>query len=82
MTGDYFSLIKHILFTVILFTVNVPVLSDQITVVHPRVSHDDNSLIIAFLAASFLDPNANHVVITAGRPYGMAATASEIAILK
>ena len=62
--------------------VRVPVLSEQITVVHPRVSTDGNLLTIALLAAIFLVPKAKQVVITAGRPSGIAATARAIAILK
>lgn len=73
----YPSLTAHIW-----FLVNVPVLSEQITVVQPKVSTDGNLLTIAFYAAIFLVPNAKQVVITAGRPSGIAATAKAIAILK
>jgi len=62
--------------------VSVPVLSEHITVVQPSVSTDGSLLTIALLAAIFLVPNAKQVVITAGRPSGIAATASAIAILK
>jgi len=37
---------------------------------------------MAFFLAIFLEPRASQVVMTAGRPYGIAATAREIAILK
>ncbi len=60
----------------------VPVLSEQITVVHPRVSTEFNFLTIAFYFDILLDPRAKQVVITAGRPSGMAATARATAILK
>lgn len=62
--------------------VNVPVLSEQITVVHPRVSTEGSLLTIALFYAIFLVPKAKHVVITAGSPSGIAATANAIAILK
>ena len=64
------------------FLVRVPVLSEQITVVHPRVSTELSFLTIQLLRAIFLVPRAKHVVITAGRPSGIAATAKAIAILK
>lgn len=62
--------------------VKVPVLSEQITVVHPKVSTDGSFLTIAFYLAILLDPRAKQVVITAGSPSGMAATAKATAILK
>lgn len=37
---------------------------------------------MAFFLAIFRVPNAKHVVMTAGKPSGMAATASATAILK
>ena len=64
------------------FVVNVPVLSEQITEVHPKVSTDGSFLTIAFCFAIFLVPSAKHVVITAGKPSGIAATANATAILK
>ena len=67
---------------VIAFVVNVPVLSLQITDVHPNVSTLGNVLTIAFCFAIFLVPSARHVVTTAGSPSGIAATASATAILK
>ena len=71
-----------ILVTVIEFCVRVPVLSEHITDVQPRVSTDGRDLTMAFLAAIRLVPNAKHVVITAGKPSGIAATARATAILK
>jgi len=37
---------------------------------------------MAFFFAIFLVPSAKHVVITAGKPSGIAATARAMAILK
>ncbi len=62
--------------------VKVPVLSEQITDVQPNVSTDGNDLTIAFFAAIRLVPKAKHVVMTAGKPSGIAATAKATAILK
>jgi len=50
--------------------------------VHPRVSTEGSLLMIALFAAIFLVPRARQVVMTAGSPSGMAATARAIAILK
>jgi len=52
------------------------------TVVHPSVSTDGNLLTIALFYAIFLVPRARHVVMTAGSPSGIAATANAMAILK
>ena len=54
---------------------SVPVLSEQITDVQPSVSTDGSERTIAFFLAIRRVPNARHVVMTAGRPSGMAATA-------
>jgi len=62
--------------------VSVPVLSEHITEVQPRVSTDGNDLTIAFFLAIRRVPRAKQVVITAGKPSGMAATAKATAILK
>lgn len=43
--------------------------------VQPSVSTDGNERTIAFFLAIRRVPNARHVVITAGRPSGIAATA-------
>jgi hypothetical protein len=58
-----------------MFVVRVPVLSLQMTVVHPNVSTEGRDLTMAFRRAILLVPRAKHVVTTAGRPSGMAATA-------
>lgn len=68
--------------TTISLVVSVPVLSEHIIVVQPKVSTDSNFLIIALCLAILLDPSARQVVITAGSPSGIAATASETATLK
>ena len=62
--------------------VRVPVLSEQITEVQPRVSTDGKLRTIAFFLAIRLVPSARQVVMTAGSPSGMAATANATAILK
>ena len=49
---------------------------------HPRVSIESNFLTIALQSDILLDPNARQVVITAGSPSGIAATANATAILK
>ena len=66
--------------TLIWFVVKVPVLSEQMTLVLPRVSTDGSERTMAFLRAIFFVPSARHVVMTAGRPSGMAATARATAI--
>lgn len=55
--------------------VSVPVLSEQITEVQPRVSTEGRLLTMAFFLAILRVPSARQVVMTAGRPSGMAATA-------
>ena len=62
--------------------VSVPVLSEQITDVQPKVSTEGSDLTMAFFLAMRLVPKAKQVVITAGRPSGIAATANATAILK
>jgi hypothetical protein len=64
------------------FVVSVPVLSLHITEVHPNVSTEDSVRTIAFCFAIFRVPSARHVVTTAGRPSGIAATARATATLK
>ena len=61
--------------------VKVPVLSEQMTEVQPRVSTDGKERTIEFFFAMRLVPRARQVVMTAGRPSGMAATAKATAIL-
>ncbi len=66
---------RHTRQTDIWFVVNVPVLSEQITDVQPSVSTDGNERTIAFFFAIRRVPNARQVVMTAGKPSGIAATA-------
>ena len=61
--------------TVILFWVSVPVLSEQITDTQPRLSTAFNFLIIAFSFAIFWVPKAWTMVTMEVRASGMAATA-------
>ena len=61
--------------TDIWLVVNVPVLSEQMTDVQPSVSTDGNERTMAFFFAIRRVPNARQVVMTAGKPSGMAATA-------
>merc|ERR1719211_30850 len=72
----------NILQTDIMLVVRVPVLSEQMTEVQPRVSTEGKDLTIAFFLAIRLVPRAKQVVMTAGKPSGMAATAKATAILK
>ena len=51
-----------------MFVVKVPVLSEQITDVHPSVSTDGKDLTMAFFLAMRRVPRAKQVVITAGKP--------------
>jgi len=69
-------------FTLIWLVVSVPVLSEQITLVQPRVSTLGRFLTIALFLAIFWVPRARQAVMTAARPSGIAATASATAILK
>merc|ERR1711936_57381 len=71
----------NILQTDIMLVVSVPVLSEQMTEVQPRVSTDGRDRMMAFLAAILLVPRARQVVMTAGRPSGVAATARATAPL-
>ena len=57
----------------------VPVLSVQIISVLPSVSTLDIFLTIAFFLAKMFIPTDKMTVMTAGKPSGMAATASDIA---
>lgn len=56
--------------TDIWLVVRVPVLSEQMTEVQPRVSTEGKLLTIAFFFAIRRVPKARQVVITAGRPVG------------
>lgn len=60
---------------VISFFVNVPVLSEHITVTHPRVSTAGNFLTTACLEAIRITPIAKVTATTIGKPSGIAATA-------
>ena len=62
--------------------VSVPVLSEQMTDVQPSVSTDGSERTMAFFLAIRRVPRARHVVMTAGKPSGIAATARATAILK
>ena len=68
--------------TVILFWVRVPVLSEQMVCVQPRVSTAESLRIIAWRLAILVTPSESTMVTTATRPSGMAATASETATIK
>ena len=67
---------------VILFWVRVPVLSEQITVVLPRVSTALRRLMMALHLTIFCMPMARTTVTTTVRPSGMAATARETEVMK
>lgn len=56
------------LVTHIWLVVRVPVLSEQITEVQPRVSTDGRLLTMAFFLAMRRVPRARQVVMTAGKP--------------
>ncbi len=67
--------------TVISFWVSVPVLSVQMTMVLPSVSTAGSLRMIARRFAMRFTPMARVTVTTAGRPSGIAATASAMAAL-
>ena len=71
----------QILRTVILFSVNVPVLSEQITDAVPNVSTAGNFLIIAFLRTIFWTPKDKAKVTITIKVSGTAATANETAVI-
>mgnify|MGYP003970768801 CR=1 FL=1 len=60
----------------------MPVLSERITVVAPRVSTDESCFVIAFFFAKRCTPRASAIVIVAGSPSGTAATATDIVNIK
>lgn len=67
------------------FQQNLPVppqLEHMLTVVHPSVSTEGKLRTMAWCLAMRRVPSARQVVTTAGRPSGIAATASATAILK
>ena len=63
-----------ILHTDILFCVIVPVLSEQITVADPMVSHATNCLTRDFALVIFRMARANEIVTLMGNPSGTATT--------
>ena len=65
--------------TTISFRVSVPVLSVQMKVVDPSVSTAWSRRTIALRLAMRRTPSDSETVTIAGRPSGIAATASEIA---
>ncbi len=67
--------------TVILFWVRVPVLSEQMTWVQPRVSTAVSFLITALCWLIFVTPMERTTVTTVASPSGMAATASDTATM-
>lgn len=58
--------------------VSVPVLSEHMTVTAPQPSAAESFLIMAFLLANSLAPNARLMVTIAGKPSGTADIAREI----
>ena len=62
--------------TVILFCVKVPVLSEHITLLLPSVSTAGSLRIMLFFLAILVTPIESIIVTIAGRPSGIAATAS------
>merc|ERR1712179_283985 len=65
---------NHMWATVILFWVRVPVLSEQIVEVDPRVSTASKFLTKQFLDAILFAVNVKHTVTVARRPSGTLAT--------
>ena len=63
---------------VILLIVKVPVLSEQITAVEPKVSTEGNFLISAFFLVIFFTPIERTIVTIAVNPSGIAIAAREI----
>ena len=68
--------------TVILFCVRVPVLSEQMILVQPRVSTAVSFRMIAWFLLIRVTPMESSTVTTALNPSGIAATARETAIIK
>ena len=68
--------------TVIMFWVSVPVLSEQIQVVDPKVSIDSRFLTKTFFLAIYLAVRASWIVTAATTPSGTFATSTPIAIMK
>ena len=68
-------------FTVILFWVSVPVLSEQITEAEPSVSTAGRLRIMALRLTIRLTPSASTTVTIAGSPSGIAATAKATEVI-
>ena len=66
---------------VISLRVRVPVLSEQMTVTEPRVSTAGSLRVMALRRTICCTPNARVMVMMAGRPSGMAATAKPMAAI-
>jgi len=65
-----------------MFWVRVPVLSEQIQVVDPRVSIDSRFFTRTFFFAIYLAVSASWMVTAATTPSGTLATSTPIAIMK
>ena len=65
-----------------MFCVSVPVLSEQIICVQPRVSTAVSLRIMALRFDILVTPMERTIVTTVASPSGIAATAREIAIIK
>ena len=72
----------HVSVTVMRFCVSVPVLSEQMICAQPSVSTAVRRRMIALRRDMFVTPMERTTVTTAASPSGMAATASETAIMK
>ena len=68
--------------TVILFSVRVPVLSEQMWVAPPIVSADERVLTKLFSFYIFLEAKLKEIVTAKGSPSGMATTITVTAIIK
>lgn len=68
--------------TVIMFWVSVPVLSEQMHEVDPKVSIDSRFLTRTFFLAILFAVKANYIVTAATTPSGTFATNTPIAIIK
>lgn len=60
---------------------DLPVLSEQITLTLPKASTECNFFTMAFLPAMRSTPRAKVTVVTIGKPSGIAATARETAAM-
>ena len=67
--------------TVMRFCVSVPVLSEQMICAQPSVSTAVRRRMMALRRDMFVTPMDSTIVTTAARPSGMAATASDTAIM-